>query len=413
MKKLEMLLFLCLFSLFILTLYGENKENITVEKITDNVFKIQFTAPFMTNSYVFSTDEGLILIDTGFADSADEYLQKIEKFSKKVLYVLTTHFHDDHLGAHSKFRGKSTIIAHSNVIKHLCNYYSLPPMKHSSAPDLTFEEEMILYVSGKQIIIKHLQPGDTDSGLSVYIPSEKVLLTGDIIGPENFPYCDINGGGSVKGMLANYQELINNYPDDTIYLSGHGKPYTKTELINYSNELDEHYVICTKLIKGGMDLDGLKTAPELQKFEHLTKIFAGLKMRWLTAILNEMRANPLESINKPVTKKIANSGIDAAIEEYKHLKTSDATKYNFSENELNVLGYELLKRKMITEAVKIFELNAAEFPESWNAYDSLAEAYLNAGDNENAIKFYSKSLELNPENNNAKQQIEKLKKNPD
>ena len=49
-------------------------------------------------------------------------------------------------------------------------------------------------------------------------------------------------------------------------------------------------------------------------------------------------------------------------------------------------------------------------PQSANAYDSLGEAYMKAGDNEKAIKNYKKSLELNPENNNAKKMLEKLKK---
>jgi tetratricopeptide (TPR) repeat protein len=41
-------------------------------------------------------------------------------------------------------------------------------------------------------------------------------------------------------------------------------------------------------------------------------------------------------------------------------------------------------------------------------YDSLAEAYMKAGEKEQAIEFYKKSLEKDPENDNAKQKIKEL-----
>jgi tetratricopeptide (TPR) repeat protein len=52
--------------------------------------------------------------------------------------------------------------------------------------------------------------------------------------------------------------------------------------------------------------------------------------------------------------------------------------------------------------------NVEAFPESFNVYDSLGEAYMNSGDTEKAIINYQKSLELNLENNNAKEMLKKL-----
>jgi cytochrome c-type biogenesis protein CcmH/NrfG len=53
-------------------------------------------------------------------------------------------------------------------------------------------------------------------------------------------------------------------------------------------------------------------------------------------------------------------------------------------------------------------LNVIQFPESFNVYDSLGEGYMADGNNKLAIKFYKKSLKLNPDNENAKQMLEKL-----
>lgn len=80
-----------------------------------------------------------------------------------------------------------------------------------------------------------------------------------------------------------------------------------------------------------------------------------------------------------------------------------------NESNINVLGYRLLQAERIADAIKIFALNVNAFPESWNAYDSLAEAYMVNGENQQAIKFYQKSLEKNPDNENAKEYLTKLK----
>ena len=78
----------------------------------------------------------------------------------------------------------------------------------------------------------------------------------------------------------------------------------------------------------------------------------------------------------------------------------------FNESQLNRLGYWLMGRKKMQEAIAIFHRNVERFPDSWNAYDSLAESYLVLGDRESSARYYQKSLDLNPNNTNA---VEKLK----
>jgi tetratricopeptide (TPR) repeat protein len=56
----------------------------------------------------------------------------------------------------------------------------------------------------------------------------------------------------------------------------------------------------------------------------------------------------------------------------------------------------------------IFQLNVKAYPNSWNAYDSLAEGFLKSGDKKNALTYYQKSLEIDPTNTNAKDVIKTL-----
>ncbi len=79
------------------------------------------------------------------------------------------------------------------------------------------------------------------------------------------------------------------------------------------------------------------------------------------------------------------------------------------ERRLNQLGYYLLSFRKYDKAVEVFKTNAKLHPDSWNCYDSLAEAYMMKGEIELAILNYNKSLELNPLNRNAEKMLEALR----
>lgn len=107
-------------------------------------------------------------------------------------------------------------------------------------------------------------------------------------------------------------------------------------------------------------------------------------------------------------------GLDAALERYYSLKKQyghiDWWK-PFSESDINGLGYALLRQKKVGDAIKVFTLNAEVYPDSWNVWDSLAEAYMTKGDNAMATKLYNKSLELNPGNSNAREMLARISNN--
>ena len=84
---------------------------------------------------------------------------------------------------------------------------------------------------------------------------------------------------------------------------------------------------------------------------------------------------------------------------------------DISEKSINEAGYQLLALKRVPDAIKVFQLNVELHPESWNAYDSLGEAYTNQGEKEAAIESYEKSLKLNPQNSGATEMLKKLRAN--
>jgi len=115
-----------------------------------------------------------------------------------------------------------------------------------------------------------------------------------------------------------------------------------------------------------------------------------------------------KSIADTLSATIASQGVDQALAQYHQLKVTQPTVYKFEEDQLNSLGYQLINSHKYQEAVRILRLNTEVYPQSANTWDSLGEAYMNAGDKEQAIANYQKSLQLNPKNANAQKRLKRL-----
>ena len=125
-------------------------------------------------------------------------------------------------------------------------------------------------------------------------------------------------------------------------------------------------------------------------------------------IYNQPYEPPKISIVSILENTIREKGIEAGIAQYRDLKDKQAATHDFSEPELNRLGYQLLRTGKPKEAIEIFKLNVEAYPQSFNTYDSLAEAYMTINERNLAIQNYKKSLELKPNNTTAAQAIKRL-----
>ena len=90
---------------------------------------------------------------------------------------------------------------------------------------------------------------------------------------------------------------------------------------------------------------------------------------------------------------IDEKGVDHFIQNFNTLKV----EYNIDDpNDLNILGYNLMNRERIDDALAIFKFNLELYPHVANCYDSLAECFVNRNENEEAIKYYKLAYEKNP-----------------
>jgi hypothetical protein len=106
-------------------------------------------------------------------------------------------------------------------------------------------------------------------------------------------------------------------------------------------------------------------------------------------------------INKNLTNLMTKSLIlesKGKSEEAEKIKKEAFTLPGIDEAQVNALGYQLMGIGKTEEALKVFEKNTLDHPDSWNAWDSLAEGLLTKGDKVKSKQLYEKALGMAPEN---------------
>ena len=180
-----------------------------------------------------------------------------------------------------------------------------------------------------------------------------------------------------------------------------GKTSEKTKVIQHGGGINGFNSLLTRLI------DKQQTIILLDNVG-LGRNHANITNSVINILNNQPFDAPKKSFNEMLYKTALEKGGAAAVVEYRKLKTDQAAIYDFSEGELNALGYQLLAAKRPLDALEIFKLNVEMFPKSSNPYDSLGEVYLAGDQKELALANYKKALEFDPTNSNAAQIINRL-----
>jgi len=381
-----------------------------VEKYTQSLYKITLTLnEFNVNMGVFIGDDGILLIDTGWIMTAEGVKDKIRELDEgPIKLIVFTHQHGDHIGGRHILGQDATLIAHKNTRHDLAGkYYHLDPLPGQALPAILLENQININFNGEEIRI-FPAPGHTSSDCIVYFIDSGVVFMGDLLFSDSFPALFTVYGGDIEKLIQTLAMLIEKFPEDIKLIAGHGRDYSLEDLREY------HQMITTTsdLIKEGLAAGkdkGTMVQEQLLKDWERWSVPQITTENWIDFVCESLSDKIKRSISDPLSSTIMDEGIDAALEQYQTLKDEDPGQYNFGENELNMLGYQLLWRDINDAAIEIFKLNTRVYPESANPYDSLGEASEAIGDQEKAIKSYQKALEINPNMPSAKEALERLK----
>ena len=382
---------------------------ITVKEVSDRV--IVLIAPGADNNITaINSKAGLVVVDTGASASMAMLMRReiVEHFGRDdFAYVINTHDHGDHTYGNQAF-ANATVVGHEKCPQRMIDALQvsidqvpryrvaikglkdrLAGMEAGSdaakslaatiksyemfcddlegdfkltVPTVTFSDRMTLDLGDLTLKLYYYGLSHSNNDIFIVCPEEGILFTGDVFAPGITPYIDDDRLPSLPRWLACLDGALAADNAVITVIPGHAEFLTLEQMAGYRDYIAEQSV----------NLEGKRSAVPV--FE------ATLEEKGFQAAVEELRGNMAKT-----------------------------DEYYFLEPELNGLGYRLMYGEQTEAAVEVLKLVVELFPDSWNAYDSLGEACMTHGDTEDAIRYYTRSLELNPDNSNAARRLERLK----
>ena len=449
-----------------------------IKKLSDNAIRLWVGDYISSTAVsALNTDKGIVVIDTTQCPSLDAKFRKIiaKKFGRNdFIYLINTHEHGDHTSGNYLY-SDCEIIAHETCaegmkrtnadLKRVIGWHKeyIPKLEKQFSemkegtdkykkmrenltvrkmalktleegfkqkfPTKTFKDRMKLNMGNMTIELYYMGGLHSASDIFVFVPEEGLLFTGDVMADiwlTDTPGCLQSFGGrpgikrDLPLMLKNWKSLIARKDEIKDYIPGHWNgDLTYKGFVERYNYMQTLLKEVKKANKAGKELEVLFTDlkmktrfPKLAGTPGFTRDF--VHNNNIITIWTEITG--AKSASDALAALIKEKGIETAVAKFKKgcKKGSGSKKYYYLEQEFNILGYRYVNKKKYPEAISVFKLNVDMYPESWNAYDSLGEAYLNAGKKELAAKYYKKALGMNPqkterEKNQQKAQIKILK----
>lgn len=251
------------------TAFGWDVPNTVVktEKIRDGLFVFTGVGG---NVAVNIGADGVLIVD-------DQIPQMIPKITAKIFelggqgidYAINTHWHFDHADGNLALADSDTVIlAQSNSRQmmqsdHLINMvgisYLQPAYPKGALPKVTFDRSMQLHVNGQQIDLVHFGAAHTTGDTAVIFRGSNVVHMGDVYNTQ-YPFIDADNGGSIDGMIAFCQAVLEQIDQTTLVIPGHGTVGSYRDLSDYIDMLIEVRKRMLAMIDQGADLDGIMAA---------------------------------------------------------------------------------------------------------------------------------------------------------
>jgi len=249
------------------------KARIKTEKLSDTTYMMMGEGG---NIGLSVGEDAVFLVDDQFAPLTPKIKAAIAKLTKKpVKFVLNTHWHFDHTGGNEKFgKAGAVIVAHENVRKRLSTEQFIEffgmrrkPEPKAALPVVTFTRDVKFHINGEEVQALHIPNGHTDGDAIVHFGKSNVLHTGDLFFNKLYPFIDTASGGSVDGVIAAVDRMLEMVRDNTKIIPGHGPLATKAELKTYRDMLATVAGRIKAAIQEGKSLEAVVAAKPTAEFD--------------------------------------------------------------------------------------------------------------------------------------------------
>ena len=213
--------------------------------------------------------DGVFLIDDEYGQVNTKVLGAIQKLSSDpIRFVINTHWHDDHTGGNKDLASTgSVIVAHEGVRRRMAAGQvieafgmNVPPAPPEALPVITFTDAVTFHRNGDDIHVFHVAPAHTDGDSVIRFEKANVIHTGDLYFNGFYPFIDTSSGGSIEGMIAGVDRILEIADDSTKIIPGHGPLSNPQELKAYRTMLETVRDRVAKLKAEGKSADEVVAA---------------------------------------------------------------------------------------------------------------------------------------------------------
>jgi len=173
---------------------------------------------------VLAGPDGVFMVDSQFAPLSDKIAAAIKQISDRpIRFMVNTHVHGDHTGGDENFAKMGvTIISRDELRSRLASPPNGPKPPAAALPLITYKGAMTVHMNGEDIQLIAVPVAHTDGDTMVKFPNADVIMTGDFYRSVGFPNIDRANGGTLNGMLAGLQAVVDNAGPATKIVPGHG-----------------------------------------------------------------------------------------------------------------------------------------------------------------------------------------------
>jgi cyclase len=221
--------------------------------------------------------DGILLVDTGTAALAPEIFAAVRTLSDKPIHtIVNTHLHADHTGGNVTLVKMGAggpqpvrVMAHENTFNRMMDAAVAANANTPSAAmpmNAYFTPTRDFFLNGEAIILYHVAKAHTDGDSLVYFRGSDVVSVGDVFSPEFYPVIDAQNGGSVNGVIAALNRVLEitvpaKYQEGGTYvIPGHGRLCDEAEVVEYRDMVTIVRDRIADLIKKGQSLQQVKAA---------------------------------------------------------------------------------------------------------------------------------------------------------